>query len=316
MLNVICTRGDESLARVFVAELGDGSMVECVESVQPPRPRDEKWVLIVSTLKGCPVSCPICDAGGTYRGKLTANEIFDQIEFLVDQRYPDRRVPVKKLKIQFARMGDPAFNPAVLQVLKDLPERLDAPGLMPSISTVAPKGCERFLDDLLKIKEMHYGDGHFQMQFSLHTTCDVARSELIPIRTMELPQIAAYGDRFFRVGDRKVTLNFAPATGYPLDPQRLAELFSPERFAIKLTPINPTKAAERSGLVGVIDPADPAGYQAVVDRFTSAGFDTILSIGELRENQIGSNCGMYVAELEMEKTPPSAFLEHRPTCTG
>ena len=75
-LRILHTVGDDELARVFVAETDDGSRVEFVESIQPPHPREEKWVLIVSTLKGCPIGCPICDAGGSFRGQLTSDEFF------------------------------------------------------------------------------------------------------------------------------------------------------------------------------------------------------------------------------------------------
>jgi 23S rRNA (adenine2503-C2)-methyltransferase len=283
-----------------VAQLEDGSLVECVESVQPPVPRERKWVLIVSTLKGCPIGCPICDAGGDYRGKLTADEIAAQVEFLVRRRYPDGRVPIPKLKVQFARMGEPALNDAVLDVLEELPRRLDAPGLMPCISTVAPRGRERFFERLLQIKRRLYGGGRFQLQFSVHTTDDGARRELIPVRTWSLSQIATFGDRFHEPGDRKLTLNFAPQPLTPLLPERLAELFSPQRFLVKLTPINPTAAATRAGISGLIDPEDEAGSRAIAERFEALGFETILSIGPLRENEIGSNCGMYVARLDRE----------------
>ena len=79
-LEMVYTSGNDDLARVFVARTADGSPIEFVESIQPPYRREEKWVLIVSTLKGCPVGCPICDAGGDYRGKLTAEEILAQVE--------------------------------------------------------------------------------------------------------------------------------------------------------------------------------------------------------------------------------------------
>lgn len=297
-LRIRHTTGDDALARVFVAQLEDGSLVECVESVQPPVPRERKWVLIVSTLKGCPIGCPICDAGGDYRGKLTADEIAAQVEFLVRRRYPDGRVPIPKLKVQFARMGEPALNDAVLDVLEDLPRRLDAPGLMPCISTVAPRGRERFFEHLIRIKRRLYGGGRFQLQFSVHTTDESARRELIPARTWSLEQIAAFGDRFHEPGDRKLTLNFAPQRRTPLSPERLVELFSAERFLVKLTPINPTAAATRAGISGLIDPDDEAGCRAIAARFEALGFETILSIGALRENEIGSNCGMYVARLD------------------
>ena len=297
MLRVVETRGDEDLARVFVARLADGALIEFAESVQPPVPREEKWVLIVSTLKGCPVSCPICDAGGEYQGKLSAEEILGQIQLLVRRRYPDGKVPVPKLKIQFARMGDPAFNDAVLEVLRALPLSLAAPGLMPCISTIAPSGREAFFAELAALKRDLYPGGRFQMQFSVHTTDEEARWRLVPARTWSFAEMAGYGGSFFEPGDRKVTLNFAPAVGFPLDPDRLLDLFSPEVFAVKLTPINPTFASRRAGLVGLLDPSDPAACEGIAAGFRRAGYETILSIGELAENCIGSNCGMCVRSL-------------------
>ncbi len=301
MLKIVHTTGDDSLARVFVAELEDGARIECVESVQPPVPREEKWVLIVSTLKGCPVGCPICDAGDDYAGKLSAAQIQAQIDWLIQRRFPDGDVAIPKLKIQFARMGDPAFNRAVLEVLEALPSRYPRAGLLPSISSVAPVGCETFFDELIEVKNEFYGQGRFQMQFSVHTTDDTARRRLIPVRTWSLAQMADYGQRFFRPGDRKITLNFAPAISSALDERVLRETFDPERFLIKLTPINPTDAARQAGLVGLIDPANLEAAQAVAGRFRDVGFETLLSIGELRENEIGSNCGMYVTRLAASK---------------
>ena len=296
-MKISYSSGDDNLATVFVAELNDGSKIEFVESVQPPIPREEKWVFIVSTLKGCPIHCPICDAGVEYHGKLSADEIVQQVEYLVRRRYPDGRVPVPKLKVQFARMGDPAFNPAVLEAIRELPRRLHLPGFMPSISTVAPVGCDAFFEELLQIKKEHFSTTPFQMQFSIHTTDWEARRTLVPIKTWSLEQMAAYGDRFFTPGDRKITLNFAAAKGFALDPAALYPRFSPERFLIKLTPINPTGSADDSGLQGLIDPRNQAACREVAGQFEQLGYDTILSIGELRENTIGSNCGMFIGKL-------------------
>jgi 23S rRNA (adenine2503-C2)-methyltransferase len=315
-LSVHSVTGDETLARVFVGALDDGSRVEFVESVQPPVLRSEKWVLIVSTLKGCPVGCPICDAGGNYRGRLTAAEILAQIDHLVRSRWPDGRARTKRVKIQFARMGEPAFNDAVIDVLKRLPGDLGLPGLMPCLSTVAPAGREAWFGALERVKKERFGAGAFQMQFSLHTTSADARRRLIPIRTWSLAEIAAFGSRFFEPGDRLVTLNFAPARGYPLEPEALAPLLSPAVFAIKLTPINPTFAARESGLAGLIDPADDEACARVASRFEALGYTTILSIGALAENAIGSNCGQYVEKLRRSlAVPPEAPSMMRP-CTG
>jgi 23S rRNA (adenine2503-C2)-methyltransferase len=185
----------------------------------------------------------------------------------------------------------------VLDVLRGLPSGYQMPGLMPCLSTIAPHGRQQFFEELLAIKTALYGYGRFQMQFSLHTTCETARRRLIPTRTWSFAEIAAYGRRFFLPGDRKVTLNFAPARGLPLDPERLADVFAPDVFAVKLTPINPTFASACAGIVGLLDPGDPPGCEREAERFRRAGFETILSIGELDENRIGSNCGMRVRDL-------------------
>ena len=297
-MRVLCRQGDDDLACVYVAETADGARIEFVESVQPPVPREEKWVLIVSTLKGCPVKCAICDAGGSYRGRLSAEEILTQIEHLILRRFPDGRVPVPKLKVQFARMGDPALNDAVLDVLEALPRRFTVPGLMPCISTIAPAGREAFFERLLELKQALYGGGRFQLQFSIHTTDPQARRRFIPARTWSTAQIGRYGARFCESGDRKITLNFAPAAGLPLEPAALIADCPPERFLVKLTPINPTRAARESGLKGLIDAADPATCERIAASFRAAGYETLLSIGELRENAIGSNCGMFAAQWQ------------------
>lgn len=295
MLTVIRAQGNPELATVFVGRLADGSCIEWVESIQPPLPRSEKWVLIVSTLKGCPVACAMCDAGERYSGRLSSEEILAQIDHLVRWRYPDGNPTVRRLKVQFARMGDPAFNPAVLEVLRGLPQRYPGVNVMPCISTIAPARCDSFFDSLLSINDDIYR-GNFQMQFSLHTTDEKRRRELIPTSTWTFQQMGEYARRFAQPGTRKVTLNFAAPRGFPLDPQALLPYFPTHCCMVKLTPINPTHRALRSGLEGVVDPSSREGLESLVDGFRRAGYDTLVSIGETEENQIGSNCGMFVGE--------------------
>lgn len=285
------------MARVFTAELKDGSKIEFVESVQRPKTRADKWVLIISTLKGCPVGCLICDAGGGYHGKLSKDEIFAQIEYLITERYPDGCVPTKRLKIQFARMGDPALNNAVLGVLEELPRRIADTPVQPSISTIAPFGRDEWFDALIGIKDRLYADGRFQMQFSVHTTDDSVRRRLVPVRTWSMREMASFGRRFFAPGDLKVSLNFALAAGSPFLPDVLARIFSPETFIIKLTPINPTRSASKFKMAGIVDPGCPEACAPIIERLGALGFETILSIGDTVENEIGSNCGMYAAAL-------------------
>jgi len=292
-LKVVASTGREDVAVAYVAETAGGRLVEFTEAVQPPLSREQKWVLIVSSLFGCPVRCAICDAGGSYEGKMTAGEILEQIDFLVDGRYPDRRVPAAKFKIQFARVGEPSLNPAVLDVLNELPRRYDAPGLLPAVSSIAPVGCDEFFERLRDIKNRLYPNGRFQLQFSIHTTDELLRDRLIPMKKWGFDRIGDYGSGFRAAGDRKVTLNFALARGTPVDPDVLLRWFDPSDFLIKITPINPTHRAVMNGIVSHVDPGrEEAGVE--IERLRSAGYDVLLSIGELEENRIGSNCGQYI----------------------
>ncbi len=312
-MKIITSKGRDDIATVYIGEIRKGKLVEFVESVQPPIPREKKWVLLVSTLFGCPVKCLMCDAGTSYNGKLSKDEIFAQIDYLIKKRFPDGIVPIPKFKIQFARTGEPSFNMSVLDVLDELPERYDVPGILPSVSTIAPIGTEDFFKRLLEIKRNKYSGGHFQLQFSIHTTDEDLRDKLIPIKKWSFAKIGEYGQKFYEDGDRKITLNFALAQDMPVDPQILECYFPQNRFLIKITPVNPTYQAIRNGLfsdrskdlsllesnrnnVGTDLQVCPSYFRTVIKDLRSSGYEVIVSIGELEENQIGSNCGQYVRE--------------------
>ncbi len=295
------------IATVYIAKTEAGKFLEFVESTQPPFTRAEKWVLIVSTMFGCPVGCQMCDAGGSYDGKLSKDEMLWQINYLITRDYPELKVTADKFKIQFARMGEPAFNLQVLNVLEELPILYDAPGLLPSVSTVAPQGTDDFFTKLIEIKNSHYSDGNFQLQFSLHTTDQDFRDQLIPVKKWDFTKIAAYAEKFFSRGDRKITLNFALAADYKFEVAELQKYFSPELFIIKITPINPTIKAQENKLGSYIKSGIDDDKNRLVMGLQHAGYDVLLSIGELEENKIGSNCGQYIRRFidSKQKTPGS-----------
>ena len=319
-MKVISEYGNEEVAKVYVAEMrkvaGKKHLVEFVEYVQPPLPREEKWVLIVSSMFGCPIRCLMCDAGGDYAGKLTVDEILQQVDHMVSRRYPDRKVPVSKFKIQFARMGEPSLNPSVLEAMARLPEIYNAPGLNVSLSSIAPKTdlARRFFEELVGLKEKIYPGGRFQLQFSIHTTDAEGRYALIPTNKWSFEEIAAYGTRFAHpeTGDKKVTLNFAPVKGYLIDPHVIRKSFDPERFMIKLTPLNPTVRSKERGLTSAIDPEDRLTSDHLVEAFGNEGFDVVLSIGQLEENRIGSNCGQFIQRaLDGSSRPTKSYELNR-----
>ncbi len=297
-IDLISTQGREDLALLHLGRTRDGSIIEFVESLQPPLPREQKWVLILSTLKGCPVGCQICDAGGDYAGRLSSAEILAQIEVMVLSRFPTREISIPKFKIQFARMGEPALNDAVLEVLHQLPQRWLAPGLMPCLSTVLPVKREGFFAELTELKNALYPHGHFQLQFSLHTTDWQRLQVLIPYPVLSFSQAAKVGEQFFQSGDRKIGLNFAVAQGIPVEAEVLTAFFNPAIFLIKLTPLNPTLRGHTHGLQSQINPHTGEGAQELIARLQEAGYEVILSLGEPEEDQIKSNCGQFANRLQ------------------
>jgi 23S rRNA (adenine2503-C2)-methyltransferase len=304
-VRVLASTGRDDVAMVYVVDMEDNKLIECVESVQPPLPREDKWVLLVSTMFGCPIGCSMCDAGGHFEGKPSKEQILAQIDFLVKKRYADGVIPAKLFKIQFSRMCEPTLNPDVLDVLDELPELYNAPGLMPSLSTVAPKGSENFLDRLLEIKRAKYSGGHFQFQFSIHTTDEKLRDQMIPVKKWSFAEMEAYGERFYASGDRKLTLNFALAKDKPVEPGVLLRYFDPSKFLIKITPLNPTYRAVENKLSSYIDPQNETNSYEIVGALEKAGYQVIVSIGEIEENLIGSNCGQYI-KRHLSATQPIA----------
>jgi 23S rRNA (adenine2503-C2)-methyltransferase len=293
-MKIIAKTGNSDLATVYMADMGGERLIEFVEACQPPYGRDERWILMVSTLFGCPVKCLFCDAGGGYRGKPTAEEILMQIDYMVSEWFPDGVIPASKFKIQFARMGEPSLNMAVLDALEELPRRYRTVGLMPSVSTIAPFGTDAFFERLIDVKNRLYPGGRFQFQYSIHTTDAALRDRLIPVKKWDFARMATYGEKFYRAGDRKITLNFALAENSPIEVDVLARYFDPSRYLVKLTPVNPTSRATQNNLASHIDPTRPESAESVTRPLLEAGYEVIVSIGEVEENEIGSNCGQYV----------------------
>jgi len=297
-MKIIAKTGNDEIATVYVAQSDSGKLLEFVESVPPPFTREEKWVLIISTLYGCPIKCRFCDAGNFYSGKPTKDELFYQIDYLIKNRFGGKKVPSIKFKIQFSRMGEPSFNPAILEMLQDIPTRYDAPGFYPSLSTIAPKGSDNFLDELLLIKNKHFKN-QFQFQFSIHSTDVEQRKWLIPVDTWNFDKMAKFGEKFHKGSDQKVTLNFAIADNSIVEPDVLLKHFNPHDFLIKITPVNPTYKATENNFNS--SKTKSIEYHDLVQELEKVGYKVIVSIGDLTENAIGSNCGQHIMNFLKNK---------------
>ncbi len=301
-------------SRLYLAELpGEGfRLSEFVDTVEPGVDKRKKWVLMISTQFGCPVGCRMCDAGAMgYHGDLTADEMLAQIRKVVEDNPRLDPLTHPKFKIHFARMGEPALNPAVLEVLRRLPSEMPFPGLMPSISTVAPASpqAERFMEELPAVKDRYYSGGRFQLQFSVHSTDPRRRRRIVPVPVWGPEEIAAYSRRFVRAGDRKITVNFALSSGERLDAAEIKRVFDPALALIKVTPVNPTWTAERSGSAFVWHRA-PEELAAAGAELRAAGFEVILSPSTPEEIEAETSCGQLWA-ARMKKRAVAGVYEQR-----
>lgn len=293
---VLEVTGRADLAQVYLVALRDDphALIECVGAVDPNLPKRDKLVVVVSTQLGCSVGCPMCDAGTSFQGNLRRDEILGQVEHVLEDWGGPEAKECSKLKVQFARMGEPALNPEVLDVLEELPKRVRTRGLMPCIATTAPRSAVWWFERLISARNRLYGGGMFQLQISVQSTDESARDSMIPIPKWSLRDIASFSREFVRAEDRKVTLNFAMARDVPISAQALARWFDPAKVLVKLTPLNPTDRAVASGLVSTFESGQEHLVHPLVNALRSEGFDCIVSVGLPEESEMRSSCGQLV----------------------
>ena len=294
-MRIVTTSPAGPLGRVYLARLPGQTerLIEFVDTVEPGVPKERKWVLMLSTQVGCVIGCRMCDGGAMgWRGNLSAGEITAQVRRVVRDNpgLDARRHP--KFKVHFARLGEPTLNPATPEALERLAAEWGGPGLTASISTVAPDApaAASCLEEMRAIKDRLYGGGRFQLQFSAHSTDESVRRRVMRARPWSLERVAEFGRRWWRPGDRKVTLNFALAPDQPLDPAAAARLFDPERFLFKITPINPTHAAQANGAARLWSES-PADVAAAAAGLRARGFTVILSPSTREEVDAATSCG-------------------------
>jgi 23S rRNA (adenine2503-C2)-methyltransferase len=300
-LEVWRLRSIPGVAELYAAERRDDPTrrVEFIDALDPGIPREKKWVAMVSTQFGCCVGCAMCDAGERrFRGNVPAEDMLEQVRRILGAHPETDPRSVAMFKLHFARMGEPTFNPGVLEAIETLAKGGALPGLVPSISTVGPD-CPPsvdFLEELTRLKNRFFKGGRFQLQFSVHTTDPVQRRALIPIRTWGLDRVGAFARRWVRKGDRKVTLNFVSSPELVVDPAALARACRPEDCLVKLTPTHPTKRAARNGLVDDWSRA-PERVRERAAAFEAAGFKVIINAPWPSETAGGVSCGQVAASV-------------------
>jgi 23S rRNA (adenine2503-C2)-methyltransferase len=259
-------------------------------------PLTEKWVVTISTQYGCSMNCKFCDVPKVGPGKnATYNDLIGQVETALSM-HPEITA-TKRLNIHFARMGEPTWNPDVLQCARDIRKAIrpyiGRSLVHPVVSTMLPKNNKNlipFLQDWIDIKNYDYR-GDAGLQFSINSTDDEQRDYLFSGNSLSLKEISEIGRLLPDPVGRKYALNFALADDTIIDADKLADLFSPHKFMVKITPLHKTDACEDNDLKtsGGYDYFTP--YKDKEQALIKAGFDVIVFVPSYDEDNGLITCG-------------------------
>ena len=254
-------------------------------------PLKEKWVITISTQYGCSMNCTFCDVPKVGRGiNATIHDLVGQFD-LARSLHPE--VINGRINLHYARMGEPTWNPAVIDSAYMIACGLDDFKFHPVISTMMPKNNKKlfkFLSDWLDYKFRHDGDAGLQL--SINSTDEKARDKMFSDNTMRLKDIS---DMFFdllstyELKGRKIALNFA-LTGDKIDAEKLRELFTPRYFMCKITPIHATKSCEENNI-------NADGYESykiykpIEEALKAVGFDVLVFVPSKEEDNSKITCG-------------------------
>ena len=253
----VIKKKDFSNGTVYALKTEDGFLLETTDTFLPYYTKDavsrnqnklssyelgsraERWMIGVSCMSGCPVHCRFC-ATGQMKGyrNLTAEEIVEQVEFIINSR-EEKFIEAKEHKINYTRMGEPFLNiNNVRKAIEIIDEKY--PNTHHYISTIGIKDS-----DFSWIKD------NITLQISVHSLIDEKRNWLIPFKNkMTLTELGQIRTK----SNLKTTLNMTLVDKDDFDIIRLKELFNPEYFFIKLSPINPNPVSEMNGMgLGVVE---------------------------------------------------------------
>lgn len=266
-------------------------------------PLEEKWVITISTQYGCSMNCTFCDVPKVGPGRnATMRDLTKQVLTGI-LLHPEVQT-TKRLNIHFARMGEPTWNPNVLDAAKWLKEHIDPEyKVHPVVSTMMPRRNEwlrTFIHTWMRIKNRLY-QGNAGLQLSINSTDEWERTQMFSGNALDLPEIAKVMEGIIPVG-RKITLNFAVAN-YIISPSELLKYFDPDDYIIKLTPMHKTQTALRNGIETYGDYTQYYPYQEAEAGLKKAGYDVLVFIASEYEDLGLITCGHAILSGSLPKIP-------------
>lgn len=266
-------------------------------------PLEKKWVITISTQYGCSMRCNFCDVPQVGPGRnATVNDLVGQ--FMEAFRLHPEVKHSERINLHYARMGEPTWNWDVLHSAYAInerikgnwhggvPSRLGPYQLHPVISTMMPRYNRELEDFLLEWCEMKNGyfEGDAGLQLSINSTNEGEREEMFSGNAMSLKAIAHVMNRVPSPRGRKYTLNFAVAD-WEIDAVKLASLFDPASFIVKLTPMHNTRQALKNSIYTYGDATTLAPYRHHEEALKRVGYDVLVFVASKEEDMSRITCG-------------------------
>jgi 23S rRNA (adenine2503-C2)-methyltransferase len=257
----------------------------------PLLPLTEKWVVTISSQYGCSMGCSFCDVPHVGPGKnATENDLIRQV--LTGIKLHPEIITTKRLNIHFARMGEPTWNPNVLDATKWFKTHLDPEyKIHPVVSTMMPRKNEwlkTFIHNWMRMKNRLL-EGEAGLQISINSTNENERKIMFNNNALTLGDISKIMEGIFPRG-RKITLNFAIA-GYEIDPGKLVNYFDPDDYICKLTPMHKTQEAIKNSIETRGDYTTFTPYEQIEKDLKLAGYDVLVFIASIEEDLGRITCG-------------------------
>lgn len=315
--DILVVSGDKG--KLELVSLGDyGKEVNLNQNKSVPDglpivPLTEKWVLTISTQYGCSMGCSFCDVPKVGRGiNATLNDLQQQL--ITGLHLHPEIEWTHRLNVHYARMGEPTWNPNVLEHAIWMKRHIDPTHKVhPVVSTMMPKNNEwlkTFVHTWIRIKNRLYL-GNAGLQISINSTNEKEREEMFRGNSLSLWQIAKIMDDTIPVG-RKFTLNF-PVCHYEIDPSVLIRYFNPEHYIIKLTPMHKTDTALKHSIKTDGDYTTQYPYQVHRDSLKKAGYEVLVFIASRDEDLSMITCGNAVlsGKVPERQLTPNRFTKEK-----
>ncbi len=230
-----------------------------------------KAIINISTAVGCPVGCNFCELTEAGRN-LTPGEMVHQVKIMgrLTARYDGFNPFTQPLKVNFAKTGEPVFNPAMVRTMEDIAENFS--GVSFKYSTSAPNAAFLKARILEVARFAHeYKAGTVQLTLSLISTNEEFRRKSAKAGLAPLPRVREIIEAWRNANPdgRIPNCSLLVGDGTPCNPDEIKDILPSGLANFRIRAIVPN---EHTQLVG-IQKAGENKIESIVARFRDAGYD-------------------------------------------